>query len=320
LADLLTFRVEDRDEGLRLDSFLAAKLEASSRSMVKRWIQCDLVRVAGKEPKASFRVRSGQLIEVAPPPPASTTIAAEPLPIPIVFEDDHLLIIDKPAGMVVHPAGPRRTGTVVNALLHRYGSLPVPGAPDRPGIVHRLDKGTSGLLAVARDMTTYYGLVEQIRTRRVCREYRVVVWGNVAVKHGTISEPIARNPSNRKKMGVVYGGKTAETRFCVRRYWDVASELHVTLGTGRTHQIRVHMQWRGWPVVGDVDYGGRVSGINRLSAGLRQKGRDLLSLIDRPALHAWRLSFRHPITQEDLRFVAEPPEDYQTVVSRLDQT
>jgi 23S rRNA pseudouridine1911/1915/1917 synthase len=220
--------------------------------------------------------------------------------------------------MVVHPAGPRRTGTLVNALLYRYGSLAVPGAPDRPGIVHRLDKGTSGLLVVARDLTAYYGLVEQIKSRRVCREYRALVWGSVPAEGGVISEPMARSSANRKKMAVAPRGKTAETRFQLRRSWDIASELHVTLGTGRTHQIRVHMQWRGWPIVGDPDYGGRLSGVQRLPPGLRWKGKHLLELMKRPALHAWRLTLQHPVTQETLRFISEPPPDYQAVIRNME--
>ncbi|MBN1423728.1 RluA family pseudouridine synthase [Candidatus Fermentibacteria bacterium] len=315
----LEFTVSESEAGVRVDHVLHRRHPDLSRCAVQNWILRECVTVDGRHHKPGYRVRAGQVVLYSVPEPPRSDIVPEAVVLEVVFEDGHIVVLNKPAGMVVHPAGPLRAGTLVNALQHRYGPIAAPGAPDRPGIVHRLDKGTSGLMVVARSEPAYLNMVTQIATRKVSRTYRAIIWGTLLDARGSIDRPIGRSHRDRKKMAVVPEGKPALTSYALRRSWDMASELEVSLHTGRTHQIRVHMSWLGHPVVGDGDYGGRRSAVLGLAPARRAAAQLLLGVIQRPALHAWRLAFTHPVNGGRLEFEANPPEDYQAAVGTLDR-
>ena len=217
---------------------------------------------------------------------------AEPIPLHVVYEDEDLAVIDKPAGMVVHPAPGHQVGTLVHALLGRGGAWSAVGGETRPGIVHRLDKGTSGLIVVARNDMSHRALAAQLSDRALSRTYLAIVQGSVKDKAGVLEGPIGRDPRDRKRMAVVSGGRFARTRYQVVERKRTHTLLRCDLDTGRTHQIRVHLATFGHPVAGDAEYGGREPGV------------------ERPMLHAWRLRLRHPRTGQDMSFEAPPPRDF----------
>ena len=234
------------------------------------------------------------------PAPAAAGPAPEAIPLRVVYEDADLMVIDKPAGMVVHPGAGQATGTLVNALLALHSDWPTTGGPHRPGIVHRLDKGTSGLILVARHDAAHRRLSADLAERKVSRTYRAICRGRLT-GDGVIEGAIGRDPRDRKRMAVVDGGRAALTRFTVLEALEAATYLEVSLGTGRTHQIRVHLAAIGHPLVGDVTYG-------------RGGGS---TVIDRPALHAVKLSFRHPIGGQPMEFESAPPPDFLDALSGL---
>ncbi len=276
------------------------------------------MRVNGAPERASFKLRAGDHLRVEIPELGDATIVAEDLPLAIVFEDEHLLVIDKPSGVVVHPGAGVRTGTLVHALLHHDPAIAGVGGAGRPGIVHRLDKETSGLLVVARTERAYRTLIEAMKQREVERRYRAIVWGDPGGPAGRLAEPIGRDPRDRKRMAVVRGGgKPAVTHWEVRDRYGVAAELDVRLETGRTHQIRVHLQHAGHPVVGDPVYGGRGKKQLSLSESERSLARALLACLPRQALHASELALPHPLTGERLRFASDVPYDYHRALELL---
>jgi 23S rRNA pseudouridine1911/1915/1917 synthase len=294
----------------RLDRALADLLAGShSRTSVARLIREGHVRLNGRPARPATEVVGGDEITLDLPPPVPADVPAEDLPLGIVWQDEHLVVVDKPAGMVTHPAGSRRTGTLVNALLHHVRDLSGIGGVLRPGIVHRLDVGTTGLLVVAKHDESHRRLADALRRREIKRIYEAVAWGRVEPAELVIDAPIGRHPRDRKRMGVVEGGRAARTRVRVLAASDVASHLEVRLETGRTHQIRVHLAHRGHPLVGDATYGGRRTALRRLPPGVRTAARALLERIDRPALHARRLELRHPFHGEALRFESPRPDD-----------
>jgi 23S rRNA pseudouridine1911/1915/1917 synthase len=299
------FRVEE-ESAERLDTFLARRLDLS-RTRVARLIDEGLVLVDGAPPKKSELVREGQWIEVTIPPPAPSWAEPQDLPLEVVYEDEDLLVVNKPAGLVVHPAPGHPEGTLVNALLFRVKDLSGIGGVLRPGIVHRLDKDTSGLLMVAKNDRAHESLSEALRRRKIRRLYRAVTWGHLAGSPLAIDAPLGRSPRDRKRMAVVEGGRRAVTRVRVRERWVAAEYLDVALETGRTHQIRVHLAHIGHPVVGDDVYGAAwergVSGRGRVWA------RELARRVPRQFLHAGQLELTHPSTGEVLRFRAPLPED-----------
>ena len=306
------------DSGTRLDRWLAAQLAGHSRARLTALIkQGRVTREDGatvSEP--SFRVKPGQAFTVSIPPAVAAVPVAQDIPLTVVFEDDDIIVIDKPAGLVVHPAPGNADGTLVNALLDHAGdSLSGIGGVRRPGIVHRLDKDTSGLLVVAKNDVAHRKLVEDFAARRISRVYQAMVWGVPRSVAGTIETQIGRSPGNRKKMAVVAkGGRTAITRYQLREAFnDVAALVECRLGTGRTHQIRVHMAHLGHPVIGDATYG-------RAPAAKLRRFPDLEALTDslhRQALHAAELKLTHPRTGAELSFRSELPLDLSGLLSHL---
>jgi 23S rRNA pseudouridine1911/1915/1917 synthase len=295
--------VEARGVGRRLDHYLAAVGTWGSRSQVQKLIASGSVRLDGHLPKAGIMLREGQTVEVRAAAPAPATgVEPEAIALDVLYEDERLLVINKPAGMVVHPAPGNWRGTLVAALLHHWHG-PRPGLdPFRPGIVHRLDKDTSGVLVIAKDAPTLAALGHQFRRREVKKQYLAWVWGRVRRQRGTITEPIGRNPAHRTRMAVRRGGREAETAFEVVERFDQVTLLRLFPRTGRTHQIRVHLAAIGHPIVGDAVYG------RRRSAGA--------VLIARQALHAEQLEFCHPGSGQRLRFTAPIPSDLLAVRAR----
>lgn len=301
----------------RLDRALAALLEGEhSRTVVAAWIREGRVSLDGMKAKSAQLVHGGEEVVLEIPAPPPVDLLPEPIPIRVVFEDETLLVVDKPAGLVTHPAGPLRSGTLVNALLHHAGTLSAVGGEMRPGIVHRLDKGTSGLLVVAKTDEAHRRLSKALRDRTVSRIYEAIAWGRVRPESFEIDAPIARDPRDRKRMAVVEGGKEARSRVRVLASLPIASRLEIALDTGRTHQIRVHLAHRRHPVVGDVTYGGRRLPVFP-SASLRAAAVLLLAAIDRPALHARELRFRHPFTEKELIFSSPLPEDFERALRAM---
>jgi 23S rRNA pseudouridine1911/1915/1917 synthase len=308
-----TLTVPDDSDGIRLDRFLVSILPGQSRSQIQRLIKEGRVLVAGREATANRQVKTGQEISVEVLDPVDPVPLPEALPLPIVYQDRDLIVVDKPAGMVVHPAAGHASGTLVNALLHHVDDLSGIGGEKRPGIVHRLDRGTSGLMVVAKHDTAHEELARQFADREVEKEYIALTWGEVMAGR-RIDAPIGRDPSNRKKMAPasarVRRSREAVTRIVrAEHFGRVLTLAHVAIHTGRTHQIRVHLSGIGHPVVGDALYGGvrrRVPGDVRA-----------VTHLDRPFLHAARLAFTHPGESRRMEFTSELPEDLQRVLDEL---
>jgi 23S rRNA pseudouridine1911/1915/1917 synthase len=304
-------RVEE-GEGDRLDRYLARRLDLS-RSRCAGLIREGRVWVDGREGKKSEVLVPGQRVRVEIPPPEPLGVAAQDIPLNVVFEDEALLVLDKPAGMVVHPAPGHGRGTLVNALLHHVSDLSGIGGKLRPGIVHRLDRYTSGLMIVAKGDEAHVALSNAIRRREVRRIYGVVSWGRLPESPMTVDAPIGRHPAQRKRMAVVEGGRRAQTRFRVRERWDAAEYLDASLKTGRTHQIRVHLAHIGHPVVGDRVYGERWGkGMGGIHRGWAQ---ELDRRAERQMLHSSDLWFRHPLSGEEMGFHAPLPQDMASLVA-----
>jgi len=303
--------VDAEGHGSRIDLWLAGALELS-RTRIATLIQEGRVRHNGRVPPKSEALLEGDQIEVDLPPPRPSEAMPEPIPLDIVYEDEHLLVVDKPAGMVVHPAPGHRSGTMVNALLFHVRSLSGVGGKIRPGIVHRLDQDTSGLLVVAKEDKTHRALSSALRRREVRRLYVAAAWGHLPERHFRVDEPIGRDPRDRKRMAVVGGGRRAVTRIRVKAHWRSAELLDVALETGRTHQIRVHLAHLGHPVLGDRLYG---EGWERGMGGPnRGWAKELARRTPRQFLHAARLGFEHPATGQSMRFRSPLPADLEAVV------
>jgi len=298
----------DEETGERLDTFLSERL-GLSRARVVRLIEEGHVRLNDAPPRKRDRPGPGDRIVVDLPPPEPSRIGAEPIPLDIVYQDADLLVLNKPAGMVVHPAPGHRGGTLVNALLHAVTDLSGIGGVLRPGVVHRLDKDTSGLLIVAKHDAAHLALAEDLKRRRIRRRYLAAAWGHLPEERATVDAPIGRHPADRKRMAIVEGGRRAVTHFRRLERWRAADLLQAELETGRTHQIRVHLLHLGHPVVGDAIYGaGRERGF---SGPDRAWAAALARRVPRQFLHAAELSFVHPRTREPLHFEAPLPPDLQ---------
>lgn len=302
--------VGDDQAGERLDRFLAAVLPGYSRSQVQRLIKDGCVRLRGRDAKANTQLKAGDRITLEVPEPTAATPEPEAIPLEVLHEDADLIVVNKPAGMVVHPAAGHATGTLVNALLHHVKDLSGIGGELRPGIVHRLDRGTSGVMVVAKHDRAHEALARQFHDREVEKEYIALVWGVVQAGR-RIDIPIGRDPQNRQKMSArTRRARTAATRITRARHYKGVTLCQVAIATGRTHQIRVHLSGIGHPIVGDALYGGVH---RRVPADLRPVMR-----LGRPFLHAARLVFAHPADGRRLEFVAPLPLDLQQVLDGLD--
>lgn len=291
----------------RVDSYLAAHHPEMSRSRAVQLLQAGRVLVNGEAARKSHRLNAGDIIDIEMPAPVPTTIAAEAIPLVIVHEDTDLLVIDKPAGLVVHPAPGHSSGTLVNALLHHVSDLSGIGGVLRPGIVHRLDRDTSGLMIVAKNDSAHRRLSAALKRREVRRIYLAVAWGHLPQDSLTIDAPIGRARNDRKQMAVVPDGRPALTHLKRISRWRAADLIQAELETGRTHQIRVHLAHIGHPVVGDATYG---AGAERgMSGPDRRWAADLARHVPRQFLHAARLAFRHPRTGEELKFDSRLPSE-----------
>ena len=306
----LSFKIGPDQVGARLDTYLASQVEGWSRARLHRLIENEDVLVNGKTAKPSYKLRDGDEIEVELVAPPTDTFTPENIPLDIIYEDETLVVVNKPAGLVVHPSPGTPSGTLANALAYHFQKLP--GTAVRPGIVHRLDRDTSGLLVVAKTDAALENLSDQFRDRSVYKSYVALVHGRVLSNTGKIDQPLARDPSNRTRMAVVRGGRNALTLYRVRRAFDRFTLLDVELKTGRTHQIRVHLAWMKHPVVGDETYGGgRDNTIQdpRLRAGIRA--------LNRHFLHAEKLGFKHPATGEFVKFECALPPELEDLLTQI---
>lgn len=295
----ITFTVETGGE--RLDRTVAAHIPELSRAIAQRLIKEGAVTVNGRVSKPSYCTQAGDEIRVHVPAEPPPEIVAEPIPLAVLYEDDALLVIDKPAGMVVHPAAGHTRGTLVNALLARCPQIADVGGAGRAGIVHRLDKNTSGLILVAKDETAHTALQRQFKHRQVLKTYLALVEGRVHPREGIIEAPMGRDKRQRKKMAVVQSGREARTQYRVLEYLPDHTLLEVYPQTGRTHQVRVHLAWLGYPVAGDSLYGRRRQPL----------------LQNRHFLHAARLRFAHPVTGDELAFESPLPAELAAALKKL---
>ncbi|MDB5593341.1 MAG: Pseudouridine synthase [Hyphomicrobiales bacterium] len=327
---LVTYEITPEEAGQRLDRALAARSEAAgvalSRTRIRSLIEEGLVMLDGRQATdPGAKVREGQTVTLEVPAPMAAEPLGEAIPLDVVFEDEHLLVLDKPAGLVVHPASGHDTGTLVNALIAHCGeSLSGIGGVRRPGIVHRLDKDTSGLLVVAKSDAAHQGLsllfADHGRTLSLTREYIAFVWGRIDRKAGSVDAPLGRHPHQREKMAVVRvdKGREAITHWKVEESFVSGtapiSMVSCRLETGRTHQIRVHLAHIGHPLLGDPVYG---AGFKTKAANLAPDAREKLDTLHRQALHAFRLGFVHPVTGEELMFESKLPHDLAELAASL---
>jgi 23S rRNA pseudouridine1911/1915/1917 synthase len=315
-----TFVVEAAEAGLRLDQFLAERCADISRSRIHTDMKDGRVLVDGRARAKGFRVGAGASITYRPAPREPMAAVAQDIPLDIVHRDEHLLIVNKAAGMVVHPAVGHPDGTLVNALMYHCRDLAAAGDPLRPGIVHRLDRDTTGLMAVALTEHAHHHLADQLKDRRMGRIYRTLSWGQWPDDAGVLTGAIGRHPRLRQKMAVVErGGRSATTRYTVLEDFGFVQSCRVELETGRTHQIRVHFAHHGHPVVGDHMYGDdkRARGIHNLD---RTQADRMVKLAARQMLHAAELHLEHPETGEQMQFAADLPPDMAAVLAGLNST
>ena len=299
-----TVIVKENNQKKRLDSFISEECGLNlSRTMVKKLLDEEKILVNNKLQKASYKPEIGDILTIDIPKPKEIKLEAQDIPVPVVYEDNDIIVVNKPKGMVVHPANGNPDGTLVNAILAMCkDSLSGIGGEIRPGIVHRLDKDTSGLLIVAKNDLAHMNMSKQIQERKVTKKYIALVKGNVPEDEATIHMPIARSTKDRKKMAVDAKGKDAITHFKVLKRYGKYTLLELKIDTGRTHQIRVHMSYIGHPVVGDMVY----------SNGKNEFG------VEGQMLHAKSLEFKHPVTNKEMHLEAELPEYFKKVLAKLD--
>ena len=297
---VVTYTIEEQQAGERIDKAVSSLQTEWSRTQIGNWVSEGVLTVNGEVVKPKYKVKTGDIIEITVPEAEPLEILAEDLHLDIVYEDADVLVVNKPKGMVVHPAPGHTTGTLVNGLMYHCQDLSGINGVMRPGIVHRIDKDTSGLLMVAKNDTAHESLVNQLVAKTVTRKYTALVHGHIAHDKGTIDAPIGRDTKDRQKQAVVDSGKHAVTHFQVIERFGDYTLVECRLETGRTHQIRVHMNYIGFPLVGDPKYGPR-------------KTIDFGGQV----LHAGVLGFTHPVTGEYLEFSAPLPEDFENVLTEL---
>ena len=317
------FLVEPQDAGKRLDVYLAERIPEISRSHIQKLIARACVTVNGSTARSGYKIQTGEALRVEIPPPEPADISPEQIPLDVAYEDEHIIVINKPKSMTVHPAPGHRSGTLVNAVVAYSDDLSGIGGTERPGIVHRLDKNTSGLLVVAKTDAAHSSLQAQIQSRSAERKYLALVWGSTNFNEAVVDAPIGRHPTDRQKQAVIkdterYTAREAITHLKVLERCDGFTFLEAKLDTGRTHQIRVHCVFIGHPVVGDPTYGGTKRAMP--SSYGKLDAPDLLQLIEAlqgQALHAYSLSFDHPATGKRLSFEVPMPSDTAALVDWL---
>lgn len=297
-----TYTVTAEDAKTRIDKLLAALEPEQSRSRLQSWIEDGHARVNGNQVKTNYKVQDGDELSWSEPEAIPLEMEKENIPLDILYEDADVLVVNKPRGMVVHPSAGHRSGTLVNALLYHCDDLSGINGVERPGIVHRIDKDTSGLLVVAKNDRAHTSLAAQLSEKTIERKYEAIVHGVIEHETGLVDAPIARDPKDRQRMGIVQGGKAAVTHFQVLKRFDNFTHVECRLETGRTHQIRVHMRYIGYPIVGDPKYGPRKT-----------------PQIGGQALHARDLGFAHPVTGEFMRFTVPAPAYFQELLTQLDK-
>ncbi len=305
----LDLTIPAEQQGKRLDQALAELLPSYSRSRIKTWIEANQVMVDGQPQIPRYKVQAEQKVHIEATLPKQDTWEAQAIPLSIVYEDKEMLIINKPAGLTVHPGAGQSDQTLLNALLHHAPELAhIP----RAGIIHRLDKDTTGLMVVAKTLSAHHFLVDQLQQRAINREYLALVYGEI-IAGGTIDAPIGRHPTQRTHMAIVETGRSAVTHYRIAKRYHGFTLLRVSLETGRTHQIRVHLSHIGHPIVGDKTYGKMV----RFPKGCPEELKQALQQFKRQALHATQLNLEHPVTHESLTFTAEIPADFQALIHLL---
>ena len=313
MNSIFSFPVHSQDSAKRLDVFLSQRDPALSRSQIKRLIETGKVQIEGRKAKAGLRLRENEVVTLTLSEPQEMGMEAEAIPLKVLYEDRHLIVVDKPAGLVVHPGAGNYSGTLVNALLHRCPDLTGIGGVLRPGIVHRLDKDTSGVLVVAKDDLAHRSLSDQFRKHTAERRYMGIVFGQLS-DEGRVDAPVGRHPIQRKKMSArPRKGREARTHWRVLERFRSFNLAEFRLETGRTHQIRVHLSSIGHPILGDPLYGGR----KRLASVEPLPLRQGLQNLRRQALHAASLGFVHPVTGEALEFASPLPEDIREALDLL---
>jgi 23S rRNA pseudouridine1911/1915/1917 synthase len=304
--------------GERIDLFLSQEDLGLSRAHIQKLISDHNILVNNRPTKSSYKIRGGEKIDIEVPPLEKPSLEPEDISLDIVYEDSDLLVVNKKAGMVVHPAAGNYSHTLVNALLFHCKDLSGINGVLRPGIVHRLDKGTSGLLVVAKNDAAHLSLTGQIKNRTLLRQYVAITWGHMSSEEGIVEAPIGRAVKDRKRMAVTHiKGRESKTQFRVLERFDLCDLLSIRLQTGRTHQIRVHLSYLNHPVLGDPEYGGRQKWLKGIYDRNRPFAQKLLSIIDRQALHAQKIGFVHPRTKEYQKFDSPLPEDMEDVLRLL---
>ena len=315
---IFELKAKAKDQGKRIDLLLAENFKDQSRSRIQKLISEKKISVNEKPTKPGYKLKPEDKITIEIPPLKELKVEPQNIPLNIIYEDKDLLVVNKEAGMVVHPAPGNYDRTLVNALLYHCKDLSGIQGVLRPGIVHRLDRGTSGLLVVAKNDFAHNHLSLQLKKREIHREYYAITWGNLGSERGTIQAPIGRALTNRKRMKVTaVKGREAITEYEVSERFKLCDLLIIKLQTGRTHQIRVHLSFAGHPVLGDADYGGRQKWVRGISGIHKNFCNRLLKLIDRQALHAKKLGFVHPRKEEYLEFETELPQDFSNILQEL---
>ncbi|NLK08293.1 MAG: RluA family pseudouridine synthase [Firmicutes bacterium] len=303
LGEELQFVVPQHWAGGRLDHFITNEISEYSRSFLRRLLDQGLITVNGHSVKAGYKLRTGESVHIIIPPTKGLSVEPEDILLDVVYEDADIIVVNKPAGMVVHPAFGNPGGTLVNALKAHTSDLSDIGGAHRPGIIHRLDKDTSGVMVTAKNNYAHMAIAQQIKERQAERWYLALVFGNIVRNEGTVDAPIARHPVNRKKMAVCEGGRNARTHYYVRERFGDYTLVECRLETGRTHQIRVHLSYIRHPLVGDLVYGPKRNKLN----------------LKRQALHAYRLGLYHPRQQKFVEFEAPLPQDINNALKMLEK-
>lgn len=315
IESAFSMTVMEDDHGKRFDYFVAEKIENCSRSFIAELISDGYIFVNSREKKPSYKLKAGELVSGSIPPPPEVDFEPENIPLDILHEDDDLIVLNKQAGIVVHPAPGNWSGTLVNGLLYHFPDIDNQDHEMRPGIVHRLDKDTSGALVVAKNRHVHMKLSEAFKSRAVCKEYVAVIYGDIKDDSGVIELPIGRHKVDRKKMSVNSPkGKPAETHWFVEERYGCATKIKLNIKTGRTHQIRVHCQSAGHPVVGDPVYSGKK---NSFVKKYGKKNELIYKQVKRQMLHSRFLQFEHPRTKEVVSFEAPVPEDINDLIRKL---